>query len=87
MTRRHEVLERLGRRLGLPQRNARCFPLVVDEAQRIPPPPAVDTLTGRTCGAPRRQKALPAPPLFVDALRSHHLIDAELVRDVADDQE
>jgi len=48
---------------------------------------AVDTLAERSAGVPRRLNTLATQALFVGAMRSLHQIDAELVRDVADDQE
>jgi general secretion pathway protein A len=57
------------------------------DAARIFSPDAVDTLTQRSGGVPRRLNTLATQSLFVGAMRALHQIDAELVRDVADDQE
>jgi general secretion pathway protein A len=54
---------------------------------RIFTPDAVDTLAKRSGGVPRRVNTLATQSLFVGAMRALHQIDAELVRDVADDQE
>ena len=68
---------------GLP-RNARRPVLVVTERLSAD---AVDIPGERSGAAPRRSNTLAAQSLFVGAMRSLHQIDAELVRDVADDQE
>lgn len=57
------------------------------DAARIFSRDAVDTLAERSAGVPRRVNTLATQSLFVGAMRSIHQIDAELVRDVADDQE
>ncbi|HEU4722550.1 MAG TPA: AAA family ATPase [Gemmatimonadaceae bacterium] len=57
------------------------------DAARIFSPEAVDTLAQRSGGVPRRLNTLATQSLFVGAMRAFHQIDAELVRDVADDQE
>ena len=57
------------------------------DAARIFSPEAVDTLGKRSGGVPRRLNTLATQSLFVGAMRALHQIDAELVRDVADDQE
>ncbi|MEO6526049.1 MAG: AAA family ATPase [Gemmatimonadaceae bacterium] len=57
------------------------------DAARIFTPDAVDTLTERSAGVPRRVNTLATQSLFVGAMRALHQIDAELVRDVADDQQ
>ena len=71
------------RRGGQP-RNARRPVLVVNE--RISPD-AADTPGERSGAVPRRSNTFATQALFAGALRSLHPIDAELVRDVADDQE
>jgi len=48
---------------------------------------AVDALAECSGGVPRRLNTLATQSLFVGAMRAIHQIDAELVRDVADDQE
>ena len=68
---------------GLP-RNARRPVLVVNERLS---PDAADTPGERSGAVPRRLNALATQTLFAGAMRSLHQIDAELVRDVADDQE
>jgi len=50
-------------------------------------PDAVDTPGERSGVVSRRPSALATQSLFAGAMRSLHQIDAELVRDVADDQE
>jgi general secretion pathway protein A len=57
------------------------------DVERTFSPEAVDTLGARSGGVPRRLNTLATQSLFVGAMRSLHQIDAELVRDVADDQE
>ena len=57
------------------------------DAARIFSPEAVDTLAKRSGGVPRRLNTLATQSLFVGAMRTIHQIDAELVRDVADDQQ
>jgi general secretion pathway protein A len=57
------------------------------DAGRIFSHDAVDTLGKRSGGVPRRVNTLATQSLFVGAMRALHQIDAELVRDVADDQE
>lgn len=57
------------------------------DASRIFSPDAVGVLADRSAGIPRRLNTLATQSLFVGAMRSLHQIDAELVRDVADDQE
>ena len=57
------------------------------DAARIFSPDAVDALAERSGGVPRRLNTLATQSLFVGAMRAIHQIDAELVRDVADDQE
>jgi general secretion pathway protein A len=57
------------------------------DATRIFARDAVDTLAERSAGVPRRINTLATQSLFVGAMRALHQIDAELVRDVADDQE
>ena len=56
------------------------------DATRIFSREAVDTLAERSAGVPRRVNTLATQSLFVGAMRALHQIDAELVRDVADDQ-
>ena len=56
------------------------------DATRIFSRDAVDTLAERSAGVPRRVNTLATQSLFVGAMRALHQIDAELVRDVADDQ-
>ena len=65
-------------------RNARRPLLVVKERLS---PDAVDTPGERSGVVSRRPSALATQSLFAGAMRSLHQIDAELVRDVADDQE
>jgi general secretion pathway protein A len=57
------------------------------DAGRIFSAEAVDTLAERSGGVPRRLNTLATQSMFVGAMRSIHQIDAELVRDVADDQQ
>jgi type II secretory pathway predicted ATPase ExeA len=57
------------------------------DATRIFARDAVDTLAERSAGVPRRINTLATQSLFVGAMRALHQIDAELVRDVADDQQ
>ena len=57
------------------------------DTARIFPPDAIDVLAQRSGGVPRRLNTLATQSLFVGAMRALHQIDAELVRDVADDQE
>jgi type II secretory pathway predicted ATPase ExeA len=57
------------------------------DVARMFSPEAVDTLGERSGGVPRRLNTLATQSLFVGAMRSLHQIDAELVRDVPDDQE
>lgn len=57
------------------------------DAARIFSPDAIDVLAQRSGGVPRRVNTLATQSLFVGAMRATHQIDAELVRDVADDQE
>jgi type II secretory pathway predicted ATPase ExeA len=57
------------------------------DAARIFSRDAVETLAERSAGVPRRLNTLATQSLFVGAMRRIHQIDAELVRDVADDQE
>lgn len=57
------------------------------DAARIFSPDAIDVLAQRSGGVPRRLNTLATQSLFVGAMRALHQIDAELVRDVADDQE
>ncbi len=68
---------------GLP-RNARRPVLVVNERLS---PDAADTPGERRGPVPRRSNTLATQAPFAGVLRSLHQIDAELVRDVADDQE
>ena len=79
------LVEAIAGRLGHLHRNARRPVLVVDEVQLASP--SLDTLGERSGGVPRRLDTLATQSLFVGAMRSLHQIDAELVRDVADDQE
>ena len=57
------------------------------DAERIFSPEAVDSLAKRSGGVPRRVNTIATLSLFVGAMRAIHQVDAELVRDVADDQE
>ena len=57
------------------------------DAGRIFSSDAVDTLWERSAGVPRRVNTLATQCLFMGAMRTIHQIDAELARDVADDQE
>ncbi|HKH91817.1 MAG TPA: AAA family ATPase [Gemmatimonadaceae bacterium] len=57
------------------------------DAARVFSSDAVDALAERSGGVPRRLNTLATQSLFVGAMRAIHQIDAELVRDVADDQE
>lgn len=57
------------------------------DAARVFSRDAVDALAERSAGVPRRVNTLATQSLFVGAMRSLHQIDAELVRDVADDSE
>jgi general secretion pathway protein A len=57
------------------------------DATRIFARGAVDTLAERSAGVPRRINTLATQSLFVGAMRALHQVDAELVRDVADDQQ
>ena len=57
------------------------------DATRIFTRDAVDTLAERSAGVPRRVNTLATQSLFVGAMRALHQVDAELVRDVADDQQ
>jgi general secretion pathway protein A len=57
------------------------------DAGRVFSSDAVDALAERSGGVPRRLNTLATQSLFVGAMRAIHQIDAELVRDVADDQE
>jgi general secretion pathway protein A len=57
------------------------------DASRIFTRDAVDALAERSAGVPRRVNTLATQSLFVGAMRALHQIDAELVRDVADDQQ
>ena len=57
------------------------------DATRIFSRDAVDTLAERSAGVPRRVNTLATQSLFVGAMRALSQVDAELVRDVADDQQ
>jgi type II secretory pathway predicted ATPase ExeA len=57
------------------------------DASRIFARDAVDALAERSAGVPRRVNTLATQSLFVGAMRALHQVDAELVRDVADDQQ
>jgi general secretion pathway protein A len=57
------------------------------DASRIFSREAVDALAERSAGVPRRVNTLATQSMFVGAMRALHQIDAELVRDVADDQQ
>jgi len=57
------------------------------DATRTFSPESIDVLAQRSGGVPRRLNTLATQSLFVGAMRALHQIDAELVRDVADDQE
>lgn len=56
-------------------------------ARAIFSPDALAVLAARSGGVPRRVNTLATQALFVGAMRSLGAIDAELVQDVADDQE
>ncbi|MDB4886208.1 MAG: ATPase [Gemmatimonadetes bacterium] len=56
-------------------------------ARAIFSPDAFPVLAARSSGVPRRVNTLATQALFVGAMRGLSMIDAELVQDVADDQE